>query len=468
MTDATLQQPPLKKPLGVFGLVMINIIAIDNLRTLPFSAELGFALIGYYLLAALCFLVPVALAATELATTWPNRGGIYVWVREAFGAQWGFFVIWLQWIYNVVWYPTALAFIARTLAHVAYPTLLQNHWGMYGCVVGLFWLATCINCFGMKVSGAISTVGALVGTLIPMACITVLGLVWWHQGKPLALTMHWHAALPSFSDPNVLPFLVAILFGLVGLEMSAIHADDVAQPERAFPRAMLWSIAIILLTLISASLAIAMVVPHETLNVIGGISQAIAIFLHQYHLKAWIPFANGLIIIGGLGGIAAWIIGPTKGLLIAAQDGCMTPFLAQTNAHGVPARLLILQALLVTFISLVYIWMPSIESAYITLTAITAQLALLSYIALFAATLALRRQQAGKIRPFAIPGGKLGATAICWLGLGTCALAIGMGFVPPSDIKVASNGLYAISLTLGMLLLTCPVFWLYHQQNNKD
>ena len=64
------------------------------------------------MIPAILFLVPTALVAAELATGW--KGGVYVWVREAFGNRWGFQAIWLQWIQNVVWYPTQLAFIAAS------------------------------------------------------------------------------------------------------------------------------------------------------------------------------------------------------------------------------------------------------------------------------------------------------------------------------------------------------------------
>ena len=73
---------------------MINIIAVDSLRTLPFSAKFGSSLIFYYLACAVLFFIPVALVTAELATAWPKNGGIYVWVREAFGARFGFLVIW--------------------------------------------------------------------------------------------------------------------------------------------------------------------------------------------------------------------------------------------------------------------------------------------------------------------------------------------------------------------------------------
>ena len=81
-----------KKALKTFQIVMINVIAVDSIRTLPFSAELGFSLVFFYLLAAIFFFIPSGLISAELGTGWPNKGGIYVWVREAFGRNqqnWG-------------------------------------------------------------------------------------------------------------------------------------------------------------------------------------------------------------------------------------------------------------------------------------------------------------------------------------------------------------------------------------------
>src|SRR5690242_8046126 len=94
------------KRLSVFALVMINVIAVDSLRNLTMGAEYGLALVFFYSLAALLFFIPTVLVTAELATGWPITGGSYVWVREAFGSRLGFLAIWLQWIYNVVWYPT--------------------------------------------------------------------------------------------------------------------------------------------------------------------------------------------------------------------------------------------------------------------------------------------------------------------------------------------------------------------------
>src|SRR3989344_9157469 len=163
-----------RKTLNFFQLAMINIIAVDSLRSLPISAEYGFALVFFYLVAAVVFFLPSILITAELATAYPTTGGIYIWVREAFGSKMGFLVIWFQWIYNVVWYPTAMVFIAASIAYLINPSWADNKLYLLVTTISLFWLLTILNCFGMRISSLFSTLGALWGTLIPMALIIIL------------------------------------------------------------------------------------------------------------------------------------------------------------------------------------------------------------------------------------------------------------------------------------------------------
>jgi len=102
-----------QKSLGLFQLVMINVIAVDSIRTLTFSAVYGFSLVfSMRWQPFFSFFQPLWISA-ELGTRWPNRGGIYVWVREAFGKKLSLVIIWLNWLYNIIWYPTILALIAE-------------------------------------------------------------------------------------------------------------------------------------------------------------------------------------------------------------------------------------------------------------------------------------------------------------------------------------------------------------------
>src|SRR6185312_15280024 len=113
--QSSLQKSVSQKPLTIFRLVMMAVIAIDSLKNLPANAQYGSSLLFFYLIATVAFFIPSALVAAELATGWPETGGIYVWVREAFGKRTAFLAIWTQWLYQLIWYPTILSFIAVTI-----------------------------------------------------------------------------------------------------------------------------------------------------------------------------------------------------------------------------------------------------------------------------------------------------------------------------------------------------------------
>ena len=454
-----------KKVLSVFSLVMINVIAVDSLRTLPITAKLGASLISYYLIAAFAFFIPVALVAAELATANPNTGGIYVWVREAFGRRAAFITIWLQWIYNVVWYPTILAFIAATLAYLFSPALANNNYYLWGTIVGLFWLFTLLNCFGMRVSSIISILGASLGTILPMVGITVLGLIWFIQGRPIQINLatSW---LPDFSSLGHFPLFSAVLFGLLGMEMSAIHAEEVKNPQRDYPRALLYSTIIIFSTLVLGSLAIVIVVPLDALSVVSGLIDAYARFFDAYHMPWMTSITAGLIILGGISGVSAWIIGPTKGLLIAAHDGSLPRHFTRTNRHGAPTLILVAQGVIFTALSSLFIFIDSINAAYWILSAMCSQLALLAYIFMFSAAIKLRYSQPEQPRAYKIPGGLLGMWLVAGIGLICCVVTILISFVPPTQIPIENVMFFETFLVSGLVLFVLVPWFLSKRNKN--
>lgn len=448
------------KTLSVFGLAMINVIAVDSLRTLPAGAEYGFALVFFYILAALMFFIPTALISAELATAWPNTGGVYVWVRTAFGKKIGLLAIWLQWIYNVVWYPTILTFIATTLAYLINPALAQNKIYVLTVVLGVWWLATWLNCLGMKISGHVSTFGAIAGTIIPMIVITLLGYMWLHSGKSSQVNFTAKALLPDITNINNLAFLTTVIFGLMGLEMSAVHAGDVKNPKRDYPRALLWSSVLIIFTLILASLAIAIVVPNAKLSVLTGLTDAFVMFFHAFNLSFCIPIVVALIVIGSFAGVSAWVIGPSRGLMVALQENNIGSRWLILNKKNMPAGLLILQGVIVTVLTSVFVLEPTVNAAYWLLSAMTSQLAVLFYILFFAAAVYLRYKNADTQRAFRIPGGKLGIWIVSGLGIVSCILTFLLGFLPPTGVQIGKLWHFELTLILGTLLFCVVPFML--------
>ena len=105
-----------KGKINLFTLVMISSAFVVSIRNVPTMAETGLHMIFFGLVAALCFFIPAALVSAELATGWSKEGGIYVWVKEAFGNKWGFLASWLQWTNMLLSVISMLYFVGGSLA----------------------------------------------------------------------------------------------------------------------------------------------------------------------------------------------------------------------------------------------------------------------------------------------------------------------------------------------------------------
>ncbi len=197
----------------------------------------------------------------------------------------------------------------------------------------------------------------------------------------------------------------------------------------------------------------------EKLNLVSGFIDAFGIFFAAYHMSWFIPIIAVLIIVGSLGGASAWILGPARGLLVATEDNKLPAFMSIKNSKDMPGGILILQGIIVTVLCGVFFIMPNVNSSYWILSNLTAQLALLFYILMFAAAIRLRYKHAHVKRAYYIPGGKIGLWVICGVGILTCASAIMLGFLPPTQVKIGSIFKYEAILTIGILLCcVIPLF----------
>ncbi len=445
---------------------MINVIAIDSVRSLPANAETGLAIIFYYIVASIIFLLPYILITAELSTNYPKTGGVYVWVREAFGPRWAFVNIWLQWIYNVVWYPTILSFVATNIAFFFNPALANSKAFVLPVTIGLFSLSTLSNCYGIKVSGWISTISAIGGTIIPMLAIIGLGVVWLLKGDPIALNVSQQMTSASLFSQGNIAYIVVIFFSLIGFEMSATHAGDVKNPQRDFPRALLISAIIIVVSLILASTAIAIIVPKSNLNLISGLDQAFIMFLKAFNIAWMAPIFIALIILGAFGGISAWVLGPTRSLMVAARDECFPKAFGKTNNKNAPVPILLTQLVVVIILCCGYTLFKQMTTWYWILSDLTAQLALIFYIIMFLAAVKLRYKNKCKPGTFKIPGGKFGIWCTAIVGVIACIAAIAFGFFPPTGIQVTNVYLYDGILLAGIIILfTLPLA--IYQWNNR-
>lgn len=460
-----------KHSLTIFSLTMITVGSVDSIRNLPATALFGSQLIFYFVLGALFFLIPTALVSAELASGWAKQGGIYVWVKEAFGKKTGFLAIWLQWIENVIWYPTILSFVAGTIGYLINPDLTSNPYFLWAVIVSCFWGATLLNLRGMKSSAMFSSFCSLAGLLLPMSLIIGLGVAWITQGNPLQIKFDIPSIVPHLEDKSMWVSLTAIMMSFCGIEIATVHANDVNNPQHAFPRALIYSVGIILSTLILGSLAIAVVLPGKDINLVAGIMQAFEAFFLTYNMHWMMPVVAVMLVLGGLGGVSNWIIAPTKGLLVAAEDGNLPEVFQRTNTRGAPVVMLITQAVIVTVLSALFLFMPSVNGSYWLLTALAAQLYMLMYFIMFIAAIKLRLSQPDHYRPFKIPGGMIGMLFVAGIGIIGVLTTLGVSFIPPEGINVGSTARYEITLLVGLVLMCAPPFvssWLQAKQMDLE
>lgn len=445
---------PSKKVLGLFALAMINVAAVLSIRNFPSMAMYGWGCIGWYLIGALVFLIPISLAGAELATGWPEGGGVYAWVKQAFGEKGGFIALFCEWSNNLVWFPTVLSFIASTLAFAITPDLAANHLYMFGVMMIAFWGTTLVAYFGEEASTKFSNIGVVFGSIIPAVLIIILGCWWFLSGANLVIPPFTPGAILPVINLSTLPFFATIILLFAGMEMAGFHALEVKNPQTDFPRAMALSAVIILFCTVAATLAIAFVIPADQLNLSSGVMQAIQYFFQAAGLAGLVAPMAVLITLGGVVSLAAWLIGPAKGLGVVALEGNMPPMFDHTNKYGAPVGVLVTQALIGSIISLLYVFLPSVNQAYWILSAMTVELLCIVYVLVFVSLVKLRYSKPDVPRPFRIPGGLPGVWAVGCLGVAGVLFAFLVGLMPPPYFPNVIG--YVSAVLIGTFLLAVP------------
>jgi len=240
----------MNKKISLLSLVVLIIASIDNMRLLPSAALFGTSLVFFFTLSACIFLIPTSLVAAELSAAFPEKGGVYHWVNTAFGKRWAMAAIWLQWINTMVWYPTMLSFIAGTLAYLIDPELAQDKTYLITCILVIFWVLTLVNLKGLHISAMINNICCVIGTMLPLIFLIILGGVWVLSGRLLQIDLKPDNLIPNLHDSTSWVSLIAIMASFLGMELSGVHVNDIRNPQKNFPRAVLFATSFIFLSIL--------------------------------------------------------------------------------------------------------------------------------------------------------------------------------------------------------------------------
>jgi glutamate:GABA antiporter len=438
--------PPTRAVISWPQLAVLTVASVGSLGSAPALAVFGLASVFLYLLPALVFLLPVALVAAELSSGWP--GGVYNWVREGISAPMGLLAVWCEFAQTIFFYPALLAQIAGTLAYVFDPRLAGN--GVYNAVViiVLFWLGVLVSSRGTALVADFSSSGTLIGTFVPAVILVALGIAYLVQGKHSAAPMAPDHLLPAWNGLASIVLVVSSFFTYAGVEVNAVHVDELRNPARDYPKSIYLAVALVLAVFISSTLAISWVVPAHQISLTVGVMQAFNGLLTHFGVGFAVPVIAIALAVGALAGMWTWLDGPSEGLLrIGREQGFLPPYFQRVNGKGIEVRILAAQGSVITVIALLYAFIPGVSSAYWIFAAMATQVYLIMYLLMFTAAIRLRRSEPDRARSYRAPA--LGLLSL--LGVASSAVALVIGFVPPAQFGHSNPLVYAALILAGIL-----------------
>lgn len=399
------------------------------------SAMIGLDMVGeissfgaetftWLIVLAVLWMVPYGLVTAELGSAFPDEGGLYEWVKKAFGRLPGSLATIMYWSINPLWIGGSLAFIS-TEAWSSYISPIEpGGVGDYLFKALFIAAATAITLMALERSRIIFQVGTYAKLILAVFFLVTTVAYGIQNGFNGIGSLTWSPTMIGF-----LGLVPLLLFSLVGFEVPSQAGSEMQNPQRDVPRGIAIGGSIGLLAYALPVLALLLVLPPEQITGIGGFITAVETVFGIYG-----PAASILVHIAVLAFIitlaitgATWALAANRALAVAAADGAFFPYFAKFDEkRQSPLRVGVFTGL----VSLAFMIAGVIFSAgdnaatFGVVLSITISTSLIAYCFVFPAALRLRYTHADTPRPYAVPGGRAGMVIAAglttfWAALGT-------------------------------------------------
>ncbi len=456
--------PQLRRVMGFWDVLLFNIATVLGPRWIAAAAHNGQSSISLWVIAAVIFFVPSALVITELSTRFPHEGGLYVWSKEAFGDFHGFIAGWTYWIYTFFYFPGLLLASAAMCAYIGgtgTAGLAQNRTFLLIGSFALLIVAVGLNIVGLNIGKWLQNAGG-VATYTPLMILVVIAAILWHSHGS-ATHFSWTAMLPHWNLDTV-NFWSQIAFAFTGLELVSAMSDEIHDPRRTFPRAILGSGVLIAMIYIVGTIAVLTILPASTVDPKSGVFQAIGFGSTALRVAAVGMLAAALVTIGNAGGVGSTVAGVSRVPFVVGIDRYLPAAFGKIHPRWkTPYVAILVQAVISGIILLVIQINESANSAYQILVDAAIILYFIPFVYMFAAAIKLsyRSDRAAHKDTVLIPGGKLGVWTVGGSGLLCVLLGIGLSFIPPGD---STNKLgFETKLIAGTVISVLVGLALYHR-----
>ena len=399
-----------------FDAVLASVCVVMTIEACAPAAKMGNSQFFWWLFLIVAFFLPYGLISAELGTAYQAQGGIYEWVKRAYGMRWGSRAACYNWLNFPVWVSSIVLLFTDILS-----SAFHINFGRFGTLsvqLMIVCLVSVLSCFHVSDSRWIlNLAAALKGAL--MLLLGGLG-IYTAVTRGAGYSIPSPASfLPSF-DSEKLSYVTVILFDLVGFEVIATYADDMKKPSVQLPRAIKLSGILIIFFYILAAFGISAAIPSDQLSASTGVIDSFRILLRG---KDGILISAVAIafLYALLANMISWSLGVNSVIRAAAQDGCLPRVLGlESGKTRIPVGAIAMNAIISGAILILGAVVPNADLFW-QFFAMNMIILLMSYIMIFPSFLKLRRTDAEHPRPFRVKGGKI---RLAFLALMPMALII--------------------------------------------
>lgn len=361
-------------------------------------AAIGNSQYFWWIFLMITFLLPYGLIASELGTTYDGEGGLYDWVRKAFGNKWGSRVAWYYWINYPLWmaslavvFPEMLGSIFNTEFSLLITYLIELTF-----IWSLVWLSFKPICDSAWILN-----GAAMIKIFLALTVGVLGMYGaTFHGTANELTLS--SLVPSF-DLDSLSYISVIIFNFLGFEVICSFAPSMENPKKQIPQAIIIAGIVIASVYIFSAFGIGVAIPSNEISTSAGMIDSLQIITGQED-GPFITVMTLLFLVTLCGNMISWAIGVNSVACYAAKQGDMPSFFKKDNSEtGIPTGVPIMNGIVATTVVLIAPFIPN-EDLFWSFFALNLVMFLLAYVPVFPAFLKLRKIDPDTERPFRVSG----------------------------------------------------------------
>lgn len=414
----------LQKVLGRFDIIFLIVAAVVSIEVLGQVSSFGGETFTWALVLAVFFLVPYALIFAEVGSTFTGEGGVYVWVRRAFGRPVAAIAALLTWVTQPVWVGGSMAFIAAETWSSYVTGFEHGSVADYLFKLVFIWLTVVAAIVSLRYGKWIPNLGAIVKIAF-LAIFLVTTLI--YAGR------HGFAGLTGADFSPTLAGLLGVapllLFSYLGFESGNSAADEMKNPARDVPIAIARAAVVAVAAYLLPIAAILLVIPADEISGISGLMEAVAEVFGVYG-----PAAPVLLTLTGVVFVfvlmtqgSAWMIISDRMQAMAAADGAFYGgYFGRFHPElGTPVRVNMLSGVVGTVFMLAAMQVSGEASAVFgVVLSICISTFLLSYLIAIPAAVRLRTKFPDVPRPFRVPVSDngfrlLGGLCFFWILLGS-------------------------------------------------